>query len=83
MGLDACLRRGLRWRSSMVESESLARGGVMTLTLDDNLDNAFPLDGGVCVFVWVARSADVALCGSLCRFSSGFPQINQTTLLLH
>ena len=50
------------------------------MMLEDNLDKAFPL-GGLCVFVWVARSADVALCGSLCRFSSSFLQINRTTLL--
>ena len=31
-------RRGLRWRKSMVKSESLVRGGVMTMTLGDNLD---------------------------------------------
>jgi hypothetical protein len=38
----------------MVELESLASEGVMTMAPDGNLDGAFLLDG-VCILVWVAR----------------------------
>lgn len=37
-----------------VELESLARGGVLMMTPNSNLDGVFLLDG-VCVLVWVVR----------------------------
>jgi hypothetical protein len=44
------------YKDAMVQSESLARGGVMTMTLCDDLDAALL----VCLcFVWVARLAVV------------------------
>ena len=46
----------------MAMSESLARGGVMMVMLNDNLDNVFLLSG-VRVFVRVARIAGVSLSG--------------------
>ena len=49
-----------RW-SSKVNSESLDRGEVMTMTLDGNLDNGLYSARRVC-FMWVARSAGVAQC---------------------
>ena len=42
------LRRRLRRWSSKVKSKSLARGGVTTMTLGDDLDDVFLL-AGVCV----------------------------------
>ena len=46
----------------MVKIESLAHEGVITMRLDDNLDNAFILR--VCVFGCVARLAVVAHIGN-------------------
>ena len=44
----------------MVKLESVARGGVMTMTPGENLGFVFLLSS-VCVLVWVAKSAGVAL----------------------
>ena len=44
----------------MVKSESPARGRVNTMMLDGNLGCAFLLND-VCIFLWIAKSADVAM----------------------
>ena len=62
-------RRGSRWRSSKVKSESLARGGVTTMTLDDILIDGFSSRWRVCS-VWVARLAGVS--SVCCWFSPDF-----------
>ncbi|KAK1612404.1 hypothetical protein QYE76_036077 [Lolium multiflorum] len=41
LGFRCRLRRGSRWRMSKVKSESLSRGGVTTMTLDDILNGSF------------------------------------------
>ena len=51
-----CLRRGLGSRLRKVKSESLPRGGVMTMTPDCNLDDGLSSRQRVCP-VWVARLA--------------------------
>jgi hypothetical protein len=45
LGLRRHLQRRSRWWSSKVKSESLARGGVTTMTLDGILNDGFLLDG--------------------------------------
>ena len=52
-----------------MKSESLARGGVTTMTLDDILIDGLSSRWRVCS-VWVARLAGVS--GVCCWFSSDF-----------
>jgi hypothetical protein len=72
-----------------VKSESLARGGVMTMTLADNLDDDARLQRCVCSLCLVARVAVCALAmvvlhdgrrGYLYRFLADFLLIKWPTL---
>jgi hypothetical protein len=72
-----------------VKSESLARGGAMTMTLADNLDDDARLQWCVCSLRSVARVARCALAmvvfhngrrGCLYQFLAVFPIIKWPTL---
>jgi hypothetical protein len=72
-----------------VKSESLARGGVMTMMLADNLNVDALLEWCVCSLRLVARVAVCALAmvvfhgdrrGCSYRFLAGFPIIKRPTL---